>query len=187
MQFCNNAMSIESKLSKEAVKYGAIPMICYTAAQSSYDQNNTGATQLYLKRMKSYGSKFTLHLPLLFKSVVLENAVKTVVVVEFSQLNIPPGAKRTLKLQLEVGVTANWSWLIKKRNISFTAVFQPAAKEEQVLQSFDMHEADAVETLGSFCAPEKGVLALTWNNSFSFLRSKTIMYRISPTEKLTIT
>lgn len=77
-----------------------------------------------------------------------------------------------------------WAWFVDKNTVGFRAEFRPDdnMKPPILIQTLSKNDTENKLLLGEYHPdPDvKGKLYLTWDNSFSMLRSKTIQYKISP-------
>eukprot|EP00455_Lapot_gusevi_P014478 TRINITY_DN1722_c0_g1_i13.p1 TRINITY_DN1722_c0_g1~~TRINITY_DN1722_c0_g1_i13.p1 ORF type:complete len:280 (-),score=76.31 TRINITY_DN1722_c0_g1_i13:140-979(-) len=94
------------------------------------------------------------------------------------------GSKFEQSLRLEkAGVTGSWSFSTKSGDIGFAAEFvadSGAAPITVVANArVDAHK-DSIE--GAYTAPEPGVLKLVWDNSYSYIYSKTLQYQLEVSE-----
>ncbi len=136
-----------------------------------------------------------------YTSIDVKAGSKTSVEIIVQSQNAPPSAAPTegLSAPMEYASIAsagdeavprkplfiNWYWLINKHNVGFQASFSPSnGGPERELQKFDRLDASDIAHSGGIEIEESGPgkLVLTWDNSFSYIRSKRIQMRLNPPE-----
>ena len=77
------------------------------------------------------------------------------------------------------GFTAAWEVLVEDFGIGMSAVLHPEAGGAPVeVMAMQKIKSDSGLAVGSFPLPAKGKLLVTFDNSYSILRSKTFNYKI---------
>ena len=77
------------------------------------------------------------------------------------------------------GFTAAWEVLVEDFGIGMSAVLHPEAGGAPVeVMAMQKIKSDSGLAVGSFPLPTKGKLLVTFDNSYSILRSKTFNYKI---------
>ena len=134
-------------------------------------------------------------------STAPESAAETKVEVE---TDIGTSMKHTARVKPILCDSIEWAWFVEKHTIAFRADFEPNAHHlnmsttelasikagkspAYVVQSRAKNDSEGRLLLGEFRpsslgldAANGGVLHLTWDNTFSKLRSKTVRFRFSP-------
>jgi len=183
----DEALALESKITKEGKSFGAVPMMHFFAAQLFHIKGDLAKARSIIQKVKSYGTNYDLHPLIVLKLTNLQRAIGLDLDEDFESLDIPAGQKKTI----EIAITPNmespfvrWFWVVKKHNISFQATFQAeGSSEPTILQTVGKKEEEIL-TEGEFSIDEEnpvtGTLKLSFDNSFSILRSKTVKFRIFP-------
>jgi hypothetical protein len=98
----------------------------------------------------------------------------------FSKKNISAGAQFTRTLtSVAEGDTVLWKFEVEAYDISFSAYFLPAAAESELVTMAEPQrhtEAFLNAVSGVYRVPGAGQVTLTWDNSFSWSRGKTVLY-----------
>ena len=92
-------------------------------------------------------------------------------------LRLPPQA--AFKTRILHCSTARWDWAVEARDVEFSATFLAADAEAVLVVAARLHAAAAGPVEGRFCAPAAGVLRLQWSNAHSYVRKKTLSFRVT--------
>ena len=93
-------------------------------------------------------------------------------------LRLPPQA--AFKTRILHFSTSRWDWAVEARDVEFSATFLAADAEAVLVVAARLHAAAAGPVEGRFCAPAAGVLRLQWSNAHSYVRKKTLSFRVTP-------
>lgn len=96
----------------------------------------------------------------------------------FTELQIAARDTKEISSELEADSLALWRFSSDK-NISFGAVFVPQGGERVVVVPEAQVNSHEKQQVGEFRSPSKGRMVYTFSNSFSYLRGKTLKYRLS--------
>ena len=82
------------------------------------------------------------------------------------------------RLQLHAHV---YSWPAPQaHDCSFRVVFTPSSGEPLVIQELDRHPETDGPVTGQYTVETPGRIQLVWDNSHSWMRSKTVTYHLQP-------
>jgi len=79
-------------------------------------------------------------------------------------------------------LSVEWDWAVEGLDIDFSARFVPSGGVAVEVVPVTRHSSSAGPVEGQFMAPpgcERGVLEITFSNYYSYLRSKTVSYRLT--------
>lgn len=103
---------------------------------------------------------------------------------QYEALEVGGRANAAVTAELVAGATAIWEFRAKEFDIGASVSFRPSAAAageaagDVEVKCMERHHADAL-TRGSFVAPEAGVVTVTFDNSYSMFRSKTVLYTLT--------
>ena len=94
------------------------------------------------------------------------------------QVEVANGTAYDLPLSVPTSTTVTWQFTVRAYDIKFTAKFTPQALSSapKVITSTTAKEAQSVT--GTFDVTEPGIVTLTWDNTYSFMRSKIVAYKV---------
>jgi len=102
----------------------------------------------------------------------------------YEQIYLGPGYRATLTVRLAQGA-AQWDWALETRDVDFSATFTPddggSAPSPTPIAQETRYLASEGPVEGRFALPPGsagGTLRLCWSNYFSFVRGKTLSYRL---------
>ena len=91
-------------------------------------------------------------------------------------------ARSSEKLEIEVpagGFTAKWEVLVEDYGVGMSAMLLPEGGGDPIpVMDMEKIKSESGLAAGSFALPKKGTLVVTFDNSYSLLRSKTFNYKI---------
>ena len=91
-------------------------------------------------------------------------------------------ARSCEKLEIEVpagGFTAKWEVLVEDYGVGMSAMLLPEGGGDPIpVMDMEKIKSESGLATGSFALPKKGTLVVTFDNSYSLLRSKTFNYKI---------
>jgi hypothetical protein len=95
------------------------------------------------------------------------------------ELVVRSGSKAQKVVEVGEGKTLAWAFVVVTMNLNFNVAFLPAgAKSPTPIAQLER----ATSGDGAFTAPVAGAVVLTFDNSFSWLKSKTVQLRTSVIE-----
>ena len=108
---------------------------------------------------------------------------------QYEALEVGGRGSAAVTAELAAGATAIWEFRAKEFDIGASVSFRPSATAAAAAAAgeaagdveakcMERHHADAL-TRGSFVAPEAGVVTVTFDNSYSMFRSKTVLYTLT--------
>ncbi|DBA01139.1 TPA: hypothetical protein N0F65_001767 [Lagenidium giganteum] len=97
-------------------------------------------------------------------SKVLEGMPGTIVTVR-------AGQSFSVSLNLQPGDTASWQFTTKKHDIGFSATFNG-----ETVRVYSKEESSLRPVKGSFKCSEAGMCVLTWDNTYTWSKGKTLIY-----------
>jgi hypothetical protein len=99
----------------------------------------------------------------------------------FTKVEVAASANHQVKVEVEKGSLVSWEYRTRPEDISFAATFLPkgAGKEAKQILCKLMRRPSHVRSMdGGFEAKTDGTLTLTWDNSYSTFRAKTVLFRV---------
>jgi len=101
----------------------------------------------------------------------------------FTSINVKAREKFELKKNVdEKGLLVSWEFRTLSKDIGFAVVFTAKdAKQSQTIVPLTRMPAHMQAVDGGFAAPSAGTVTLIWDNSYSKLTSKHLLYRIDIT------
>ena len=116
-----------------------------------------------------------------FKAARLRRALGLIVADNYEPLALGAGRRAILSVRMKGG-HAEWDWALESRDVDFSATFSPDGGGPAVTITPDTrHSATDGPIEGRYALPagcEGGTLHLQWSNAYSYLRGKSISYRL---------
>ena len=186
LKHCAEGLQLEGQLdpaSASTVQWGVAPMMHCISAQQHAALDAPHKAEASLQALSGYAN-YTAQGMVSFKTTRLRRALGLMVQQSFEQLALPAGYKATLLLRMEQGAaaTVSWDWALESRDVDFSAAFQPDGGGAQVtIAAQTRHVVADGPGEGKFVLPEgcsAGSLTLEWSNCHSYLRAKSVAYRM---------
>mmetsp|Transcript_67575 Transcript_67575/g.100213 ORF Transcript_67575/g.100213 Transcript_67575/m.100213 type:complete len:394 (-) Transcript_67575:158-1339(-) len=182
---CKKALKLSSQVGEPTRKFGTIQMLHNLAGHFYVLKGKIQLAQDSLASAELNVTKdVVLHHYLSFKNSQLRSKIKTTIEEEFEKLYVPAGkvAVITIESQDSSRFNVGWDWFLQDRDIDFNVRFKPkGGKYQRDIVKKTRQTAESRHVEGSF-ASEGGeggdILELTFSNKYSFLRGKTIIYKL---------
>eukprot|EP00658_Telonema_sp_P-2_P020589 TRINITY_DN1814_c0_g1_i2.p1 TRINITY_DN1814_c0_g1~~TRINITY_DN1814_c0_g1_i2.p1 ORF type:complete len:279 (-),score=47.94 TRINITY_DN1814_c0_g1_i2:486-1322(-) len=167
------------------VQDGMVPMLHFVYGLVQHRLHRNLIAQHHFSLAGSFGSDHAMAKPLSFRLVSLNARVNSALEQqEVHVLSVSAGYKQSLVAKINHGTEVCWEWGLDAGNdVGFTATFQPAGSEAVEIQPPENRTAEQGPGFGNFSSPADGTVTLEWDNSFSYLRSKTVRVRVTPETK----
>jgi hypothetical protein len=100
---------------------------------------------------------------------------------KITEVVLKAGKSEVVKHQLKAGQAVEWFWeLASKNDVDFSVSFQPTNPESKPTVPVSLCRIEGLNPVlpaqGTYGASEDGEVTITWDNSFSWLSSKTFCY-----------
>jgi hypothetical protein len=83
------------------------------------------------------------------------------------------------RIHVEAGDEIAWEWLTKNKDIEFFVTFtKDGSKSEQLVRAKDRYESHINKVTGSHASGVAGTYKLVWDNSYSWLAKKQLVYKV---------
>ncbi|OQR85667.1 hypothetical protein ACHHYP_11579 [Achlya hypogyna] len=107
---------------------------------------------------------------------------------EYQKIVVGRGAKYEAQLQVErADQVLVWKFEVDDYDIDFTADFHvPTPMYTEIFHATTRYQTTIKPVEGMYHCPKAGVLTLTWDNSYSRIRSKTVYYVAHVVDKCTM-
>jgi len=135
--------------------------------------------QLIKKAIERHQKEMEDYLTLMLR--ILENSPFFVTKDEANALSeeteVVVSADYSTHLDMEPGETINWTFHTKEKDIGFSVGFRTEYKTEEVVPMTRVN-SHLDKVAGNYSAKESGQCWLTWDNSYSWLSKKTLVYSV---------
>lgn len=179
IEIAEQGLSLDQELSEVGLKYGAIPFLHFLVANANANKNELSKAKSSLASVDACGKDYWLYPLVVFKASQLKKRIGA----EFEQCyqSITVGTKQVFSANVEKDLVITWDFSVDTYNIDFSVSFLvEGEKNFKEVVAPTRHESQSGPLVGSFECPSSGVLKITFDNSFSMFRSKTVHYRIEP-------
>lgn len=202
--WCDRGLAFEDSLSPVGREAGYVFMLHYLRALNMYQRGQLLAARHSLGQVESAekGKSWIYHY-IMFKSNILKKMVAAASEkVEYATVAVPAGGIHSDTVQItETGQLVAWEWMCLKFDVQFSAMFRPAEDCDSaststtddtghngetegtsgvvIISTIERHRDSDGPNVGFFVAPSRGEVLFEWDNRYSFMRSKSVEYRLS--------
>ena len=175
---CEEAIAVEADALKhpKTKTEGVVPLIVYQKAYALYLQKDVLGSKHVLTKMSSYGSH-ELQKALKFKCTQLKRSIGVEITAGYEKLSV--GARKDEKVAFQVTnemcKTVQWEFSVEAHSIGYCVEFNG-----EVVAASERVEASTGVVTGEHNVSCDGEFSITFINSFSWMRGKTVRYRVSP-------
>jgi len=178
---CAEGLALESKLSEENRKYGWIQYMHYVSAACHFFSGNLKDAKDSLRKLDACSKSHELYFPLLFKTTQLNRRLGVEIKDTYLEISVSNRSKLTLEAAVPADVEAvDWDFTLEEFSIGFNATFVAKDGTSTMLQNIEKYDSSGGPVTGRFEPTSAGKLLLTFDNSFSILRGKTLLVRVQP-------
>ena len=139
-----------------------------------------------ITKHSSNNSKYIMAQHVAFKTARLKRSLGLMIKDAYESISIAAGYRASITVQLtNAGQEAEWDWALEGYDVDFSATFTDVLKTKKVTVVAEArHSAKDGPVEGRFVVPYGngtlggGTLRLEWSNYFSYLRSKSVNYRL---------
>jgi len=185
LAMAQRCQSFEGKLSPDAQKFGCLQYATYIMASSNFFMGKLGDAKDVLKKLDSMSKSHHLYHPILFKVTQLNKMLGLEMKDAYMELNVPNRDQLKYAVVIPEGTTeVEWEWMLDDFSLNFSANFTSSAAGSTptatVVQSLEQYTATSGPCLGRYEPTKPGTLIFTFDNKFSMMRSKKVVFRVSP-------
>mmetsp|Transcript_8809 Transcript_8809/g.16447 ORF Transcript_8809/g.16447 Transcript_8809/m.16447 type:complete len:722 (+) Transcript_8809:287-2452(+) len=196
LEWCEKGLSLQGELSPDGKIAGFAAMLLYLKALNMYQRGQLLTARYCLDLLDAFNKKSDIFQYILFKANILKKQVNQ----DFDQekyetVTVAAGdSYQEIVPVTKMGTLVEWDWACLAHDIQFTAIFRPnhsKVEEEDdesdesdfdeseivMVSSIERHEDKDGPAVGYFEAPSDGTMIFEWDNRYSFLRSKQIIFR----------
>ncbi|GBG30334.1 Tetratricopeptide repeat protein 39C [Hondaea fermentalgiana] len=192
LEWCDRGLALESSLSPQGREAGYALMLHYLRALNMYQRGQLLAARHSLNTVEAADKTNSwIYHYIMFKSNILKKLVAAAwEKVEYATVSVPAGGAHSDVVRITApGQLVAWEWACLKFDVQFSAMFRPAEDEDgaegegaegvMIFSTIERHSEEDGPHVGFFVAPRCGEVIFEWDNRFSFMRSKSIEYRLS--------
>ena len=184
---CAAGLALKDDLGEASREWGMVPMLHTLAAQQHAKLGDPHKAEMALQAAASSAgtSKYLMQHHVTFKTTRLRRSLGLMVQEAYHRLTIGAGCRAivTARLPGNAGVAAAWDWAPDARDLDFSVTFKAdSAQNALIVTPMARHDAASGPVEGRFEMPggcEGGTLTLEFSNYFSYLRSKSLSYRLT--------
>ena len=176
---CEEGLGIQSIALKNprTKREGIVPLLVYLKAYTLHLKKDVLGSKHALEKMSSYG-KHELEKAIKFKCTQLKRSIGADLKGGYTKLQV--AARRDEKIQFRVEAsdmcqTVGWEFAVEAHSIGYRIEF-----DGEVLAESERVESSAGVVSGEHAVDRDGILTVTFTNAFSWMRAKTVQYRITP-------
>jgi len=97
----------------------------------------------------------------------------------FTKVDVGRRDKFELEIKIEAKTMVSWEWRVSSHDINFSSKWIPDSdKKEKTHEELANYHSGHAVIAGGLTSVESGTLVLHWDNTYSLLTAKTILYRV---------
>lgn len=180
---CARGLALQPAVSPAAARQGIAPYLHYIVARELTQRGDFHSGRAAAaEAAHSNTAGLRLEKVVTFKLGVLTQMIDAAVAAAFTTLAIHARSTAVVALSVAAGVTASWEFTLEQLDVNFRVEWLPNEGEMVIVRPQQKMKAAAPTPTvrGEFVAPSDGVVRLVWDNTFSMLRGKTVLYRTTP-------
>jgi len=183
ISMCSEGLALQSSLSEDCARMGFVQYMHYIAASSHFYSSNLPMAKASLRKLEECTSSHDLYWTLQFKGTQLTRRLGIEMKDSYLEISVPNRSDLSVEANVPAGTNVvEWDFTLADFSISFSATFRAEGADGEVvqLQHVEKHEASNGPVSGRFEPSSAGKLKLTFDNRFSMMRSKEIVFRVLP-------
>jgi len=177
-----DGIDLEPELSEDGAKGGYIQYMHFVVASCQCHTARLGEAQDTLRKLDALSRDHQLYYSVLMKTTQLSRRLGVEMKDAYLEVAVPSRSTQVFeaKIPSDLGLV-EWDWTLEDYSISFSATFVPADGSASVnIQSVEKHESTEGPVMYRFETASAGKLELSFDNTFSILRSKKVFLRVQP-------
>jgi len=177
-EYIKQGLALEPELPEAGKKHGALHMLQYLKAALAAEDNPMEAQEV-VRGLEEYSKQYPMSHEVMFKVTLLKKRIGA----DFLDVYKTCAVKNTTTVTavvMQVGAVVKWDWMLEAHDCSFRVVFTPSSGEPLVIQELDRHPETDGPVTGQYTVETPGRIQLVWDNSHSWMRSKTVTYHLQP-------
>mmetsp|Transcript_3096 Transcript_3096/g.3492 ORF Transcript_3096/g.3492 Transcript_3096/m.3492 type:complete len:101 (+) Transcript_3096:28-330(+) len=91
--------------------------------------------------------------------------------------SISAGAAQEHKLEVKKGSNYTWEWNVVSHDVQFVCTFESNNGDSLIIDEVSKWKNTSGPRSGEYVPPEDGKITFKWDNSYSFLRSKAVLFK----------
>jgi hypothetical protein len=182
---CEAGFAFKDHLTTEGQAVGSVPWLWYLTAQVHESKGEIARAEGALKEVEKFGKDYEFYPMLSFKVAMVEKRLGLTAAEVYSEVCVASGKAEELRFIVDpkYNPIVTWDFSVADYTIDFRARFEPPSGEPVEVAVAMQHAAESPAYEGRFIPEEhgiveKGILVLTFDNSFSYWRSKTVRWRL---------
>mmetsp|Transcript_33863 Transcript_33863/g.97378 ORF Transcript_33863/g.97378 Transcript_33863/m.97378 type:complete len:654 (-) Transcript_33863:36-1997(-) len=183
IEACAQGLALESSLSEQCKKKGYIQYMHFIAAACHFYSSNLRDAKESLRKLEACSRSHDLYYSCVFKTSQLNRRLGLEIKDAYLEVVVSNRSKLTLEASVPAETEAvEWDFALAEFSIGFVASYAPDSGEAPTkLQSLEKYDSSNGPVIGRFEPKgQAGKLVLTFDNSFSIMRSKTVLVRLQP-------
>jgi len=182
LQVCEEGFALQPFLGELGNKGGWVQYLCFVRAASCFYRGDMGEAKEALRKLGTCPRNHDLYKSVSFKAAELGRRLGLEMKEAYTEVVVAGRSMANFEVRVPDGTDfLNWDFVLADYSINFVVAFQSDNGGDKVeVQRLEKHEANDGPAGGSFKPPGSGTLFVVFDNSFSLLRGKTVLFRIQP-------
>lgn len=183
LKACAEGLALEPSLSEACKKKGYIQYMHFISAACHFYSGNLRDAKEALRKLEACSRSHELYYSCVFKTSQLNRRLGLEIKDAYLEVVVSNRSKLTLEAAVPAGTESiEWDFTLAEFSIGFHASFAPdGGGDSRMLQSLDKYDSNNGPVTGRFDTKgQPGKLVLTFDNTFSIMRSKTVLVRLQP-------
>uniref|UniRef100_A0A7S3UYN8 GOLD domain-containing protein n=1 Tax=Aplanochytrium stocchinoi TaxID=215587 RepID=A0A7S3UYN8_9STRA len=181
LEWCNKGLALEDEVSDS----GFLPLLLYLKAVIMLQQGQLLDAKHCVHLLdEKMTKKSWIHHYVLFKTTLLKKQLKMKERSDdhgYTTIKIGAGASHQHAVHLKANSRFRWEWSVTNHDIRFLCVFRPnggGVQDLTVVKDIERWDKKSGPNIGTFDAHVAGEIVLEWDNTYSYLRSKDVLFRV---------